>query len=140
MTRTRELRAPGLRTATVALALVLAGGVAAASASRLDVAAHDRVASGTAVVTPPCDDDVTTRLVYEQAGGVDTERVDAIDVLDVDATACAGRTVAVTGHDAAATVVLSASAPLPAGASSVRLGGFAPVTATAVRSLVVTLS
>lgn len=140
MTRTPDPRTRGTRTAVAVLGLVLVGGLTSASASRLDVAGHDRVASGAAVVTPACDDDVTTRLVYEQAGGVDTERVDALDVLDIDPTACAGRTVAVTAHDAAAGVLLSASAPLPAGASSVRLDGFAPVTATDVRSVVVTLS
>lgn len=140
MPRPADPRTRATRTGVAVLALALVGGLTTASASRLDVAAHDRVASGAAVVTPACDDDVSTRLVYEQADGVDTERVAAIEVLDVDAGACAGRAVSVTGHDAGGTLLLSASAPLPAGASSVRLGGFAPVTATSVHSLVVTLS
>ena len=140
MPRTADLRTRATRTGVVVLVLVLVGGLTSASAARLDVAAHDRVASGAAVASAPCDVDVTTRLAFEQVGGVDTDRVAAVDVLDVDATACAGRTVAVTGHDAAGSLLLSASGPLPAGATTVRLGGFAPVTATAVRSLVVTLS
>lgn len=141
MRRLRDVRPTrGLRAAVAALLVVLVGGVTTASASRLSVGATDGVASGTAPVAPPCDDTVSTRLVYEVAGGVDTDRVDGLEVGDVDAVACAGRTVSATAHDASGALLLAATAPLPAGHSSVLLGGLPPVLATSVHTVVVTLS
>lgn len=136
----REARPRVLRAATAALLLVLAGGVTTASASRLTVGATDGVASGTAQVAPPCDDTVTTRLVFEVAGGVETDRVDGLEILGIDPVACAGRTVDATAHDVSGAPLLAATAPLPAGQSSIVLGGLAPVLATSVHSVVVTLS
>lgn len=139
MRRPRDTRTRARRLAAAVLGLALLGGLTQASAARLTVDATDTVASGAASVTPACDSDVRGRLAFEQVGGVDTDRVVGLDVVDVDATACAGRTVAVTAFDAAGVPLFAASAALPPGATSVRLTAPTPLSATSVHSWVVTI-
>lgn len=136
-TERRALRVTPLGVSCAALVAVLVAGLVHASASTLDARATDLVASGTAVVAPACDDDVTARLVFVHDGSVETDHVHGIEVTDVDPQACAGRTVTATAYDAGGAVLLAGSAVLAAGSSGVRLDGLAPVLATSVRTIVV---
>lgn len=138
MRRATERRAL-LGVSGAALAVVVAG-LVHASASTLDARASDLVASGTTQAAPGCDQDVSTRLVFTLAGGVESDRVEGIAVADIDPLACAGATVTASAFDGQGHLLLTGSAVLASGSSDVRLDGLAPVPATSVRSIVVEIS
>ncbi|GCE77950.1 hypothetical protein [Cellulomonas biazotea] len=136
----RDPRRRRLPVAVGALALVLLAGVTSASASRLTVGAHDRVASGAAVVTPACGDRLATVPVLDEPTVDGPDHVVAVDVhgLDLGAPGCDARAVEVTGHDAGGAVLLDVSGPVTG--AEMRLPLVAPVVATALHSLVVSVS